>query len=245
MAVIYEPTGKAREFGDLACNLYDGCSHGCVYCYAPGVLRKSKDSFSNPKPRKDILKRLEKDAKKYRGSKIPIFLCFTCDPYQPGDVFHTTTRKALEILTENECAINILTKGGPRATYDFDMLRSNSLNWFGTTLTYADRYSSNKYEPKAAYPLARIQAMERAKSEGINTWISFEPVLDPHAILGMIRRTLDFCDIYKIGKLNHHKSFCPSGEELKAFLLEAISLLERHGKRYYVKEDTRPFLEGY
>lgn len=29
---IYEPKGKAKEYGDLALNIYTGCSHGCFYC---------------------------------------------------------------------------------------------------------------------------------------------------------------------------------------------------------------------
>ena len=31
---IYEPSGRAREYGELAVNIYTGCNHGCSYCYA-------------------------------------------------------------------------------------------------------------------------------------------------------------------------------------------------------------------
>ena len=31
MSIIYEPRGKAREYSELAVNLYTGCSHGCRY----------------------------------------------------------------------------------------------------------------------------------------------------------------------------------------------------------------------
>jgi DNA repair photolyase len=27
--IIYEPRGKAKEYADLAANLYLGCDHGC------------------------------------------------------------------------------------------------------------------------------------------------------------------------------------------------------------------------
>lgn len=38
MDVIYEPTGRAREYAPLALNLYSGCSHSCSYCVHPNTL---------------------------------------------------------------------------------------------------------------------------------------------------------------------------------------------------------------
>lgn len=38
MRIIYEPKGRAREYANLAANLYSGCIHGCVYCYVPQFL---------------------------------------------------------------------------------------------------------------------------------------------------------------------------------------------------------------
>ena len=40
MKPIYEPKGKAKEYGDLAINIYTGCPHYCFYCFAPNVLHK-------------------------------------------------------------------------------------------------------------------------------------------------------------------------------------------------------------
>jgi len=194
----------------------------------------------NPRPRKGILEQLAKDAKKYAGSKVPIFLSFTSDPYQPLEETEGLTRKAIEILTENGCAINVLTKGGLRAARDFLILQLNPLNWFGVTLT--DSLSSSQ-EPNAATPFDRITALYRAKHNyGLNTWISFEPILSPSAVLGMIRATMSYCDLYKIGKLNHRSDMGPTEAELRKFLKEAVELLESNGKEYYIKLDTRPFL---
>ena len=30
---IYEPSGKAAEYSNWACNLYNGCPHSCTYCF--------------------------------------------------------------------------------------------------------------------------------------------------------------------------------------------------------------------
>ena len=38
--LIYEPSGRAREYAPLALNLYNGCPHGCTYCYAPAATHK-------------------------------------------------------------------------------------------------------------------------------------------------------------------------------------------------------------
>lgn len=37
---IYNPSGKAGEYAEWACNFYVGCSNGCEYCYCKkGILK--------------------------------------------------------------------------------------------------------------------------------------------------------------------------------------------------------------
>lgn len=56
MKPIYEPKGKAKEYGDLAINIYTGCPHRCFYCFAPNVLHKQKEDFhTHIEPRKNIV----------------------------------------------------------------------------------------------------------------------------------------------------------------------------------------------
>ena len=45
MKPIYEPKGKAKEYGDYAINIYTGCPHECYYCFAPNVLHREKEKF--------------------------------------------------------------------------------------------------------------------------------------------------------------------------------------------------------
>lgn len=57
MKPIYEPKGKAKEYGDYALNIYTGCPHRCFYCFAPNVLHKDREAFhTNVEPRTDIVR---------------------------------------------------------------------------------------------------------------------------------------------------------------------------------------------
>ena len=60
MDVIYEPRGAALEYSPLACNLRKGCTHGCLYCYAPACLRMAPEEFhARSEPRERIIERMD------------------------------------------------------------------------------------------------------------------------------------------------------------------------------------------
>ena len=64
---------------------------------------------------------------------------------------------------------------------------------------------SKDWEPGAASPEDRLVALDWAKSSGIKTWASFEPVIDPEQTLNLIRQAMPYLDEIKIGKWNHDK----------------------------------------
>jgi DNA repair photolyase len=239
--IIYEPKGKAGEYCKLAANLYNGCGHGCKYCYAPAAIHFTADKFSQPKPRIDVINKLEKDAR-YLGNEIkpdsPVFLCFTCDPYQQIDVEYQLTRQAIQKLNENKLDVMILTKGGKRAERDFNLLKPSDK--FGVTLTCLDNEESLVWEPKAALPNERIDSLRKAHALGIQTWASIEPVINPEISLEIIRQTHDFVDLFKVGKMNYH----PLSKTIDwaKFGRDIINLLETLGKQYYIKEDLKKYL---
>ena len=71
MKPIYEPKGKAKEYGDYAINIYTGCPHECFYCFAPSVLRKVKDDFHKcVEPRKNIVEEVKKQIE--RGGPVTV-----------------------------------------------------------------------------------------------------------------------------------------------------------------------------
>ena len=240
MCVIYEPKGKAREYSALACNLYRGCGHGCKYCYAPSATRSDRQEFYNsPRPRADIIEQIRKETSNLK-TEDPVLLCFTCDPYQPIDEQHKITRKALALFWHNDIPVQILTKGGLRATRDFDILKKDPRNKFSVTLTTDDAAESLEWEPGAALPEERIESLRMAHGLGISTWVSFEPVFNPDAVMRLIDATHEFVDLYKVGKINYHQR---SKEiDWRSFGFAVKSRLEYLGKPFYLKEDLRKFM---
>lgn len=246
MNVIYETKGRAKEYSELAANLYDGCSHGCRYCYGPNILRKSRASFRVPKPRKDVLKLLEKDAEKLALSKEcrPILLCFTCDPYQPIEGRHQITREAIKILKDHGLRVAVLTKGGILAQRDMDLL--DGRDEFAVSLTCMTTEATRWWEPGASLPHDRIVNLMAAKHRGIQTWVSLEPVLDPNWALYWVAVAAPLVEHFKVGKLNYHQG--ARSTNWARFAYDVIRQLERHGMNYYIKQDLAQYLgreEGF
>lgn len=232
MNPIYKPAGRAKEYGDYALNIYTGCPHGCTYCFAPSVLHKDRETFhSDVKPREGIVEATKAQLKRTGMKDKLIHLCFTCDPYPKG--FDTTaTREIIKAIKDSGNHVQILTKGGQAAERDIDLL--DEQDWFGVTLSggYVER------EPNASRESERCGVLRKAKSLGIKTWVSLEPVFDPETVyMSIIAR--NYIDLYKIGKLNYHPSDINWGE----FGHECERLCKLYGRNYYIKDDLRREME--
>jgi DNA repair photolyase len=239
MSIIYEPKGKAREYSPLAANFYDGCDHGCLYCYAPRIRFKTREEYITVSARRNVLAELEKDCRAMAYSKRQVLFNFMGDPYCTANDTHKLTRAALNIMLEYKLPVAILTKGGTRAVQDFDLMkRFEDHIKIGATLTFSKANDSAKYEPGAASPEDRLAMLEEAKKQGIKTWASFEPVIDPHQAIDMIIRSLSFVDEYKIGKVNNYAGL-DKKIDWTAFLLRVVDILRGGNKPFYIKYDLR------
>ena len=233
--VIYQPKGRAREYAPLAVNLWTGCSHGCDYCYVPGVLRVDRPRFHQTvTPRKGVLDALEREAPGYRGTKDRVLLCFTCDPYPPEEQTNLVTRRALEIFRRYKVPVAVLTKAGNLAQRDMDLLEGMDAH-FGVSLSWADDAKRTIWEPHAGSVEQRITNLVVAKSMGIHTWMSVEPVIDPDQAFMAIENTLAVVDTYKVGKWNHDTR--ARAIDWAAFGFDVRGLLEGAGKDYMIKKD--------
>lgn len=226
---IYEPKGAAKEYGDLAVNIYTGCPHRCWYCYAPGVLHKVKEEFhANVEPRANIVGKVRAQVEREGITGKLIFLCFTCDPYPTG-YDSSATREIIKILKDSGNHVQILTKGD--GSRDFDLLDGE--DWYGITIS--GKAESKDTEPGAIQAHERLAILKMAKLHGIKTWVSFEPVVNAVSVLRCLNAFSTSFDLVKIGKLNYHPSYI----NWKEFGKEAEALCKKLGVDYYIKDSLR------
>ena len=166
-----------------------------------------------------------------------VFFCFTCDPYPPTTSL--TTRNALEICADYGIPFSVCTKGGWRAARDFKIMR-DACGWFGTTLTCWEPEQSAKWEPLAAPPLSRCDAIKEAYRQRIFTWVSLEPVLEPRDALHWIRHLAGYVKLWRIGKWNHDAR--ANKLDWASFAQDAYDAVRATGASYLIKQDLSKYL---
>lgn len=215
---IYNPSGKANEYSYWACNFYKGCSNGCTYCYLKkGVLAHAmggdkpelKACFKDEEHALQVFeKELLQNIDELR--KHGLFFTFTSDPMLPETL--ELTWSAMCKCLSFDIPVKILTKNAD-ANYDSWINRfiqpnqswivkdfqekEKSLIAIGFTLTGHD-----ELEPGASTNAERIAAMKVLHEAGFKTFASIEPIIYLYDSYDMIRQTLGFCDLYKIGLLS-------------------------------------------
>ena len=239
MSIIYEPAGKAREYSPLALNVYLGCSHKCEYCYANAMARRNGNNeyFCNPDPRSNVLEKLSKELPKCK--KEQVLLSFIGDAYCETTDNNALTREVLEKLLEAKIPVAILTKGGKRCLKDLDLFKQFGEHiQIGATLTFDNDDDSLRWESGAALPEERLETLKVLHDNGVRTFASFEPVIVPEQSLHLMEMSLDFIDVYKVGKLNNYRGL-DKKIDWTDFLEKTVSLLRENKKSFYVKYDLR------
>lgn len=153
----------------LTFNPYTGCDHDCVYCYASSYIPK----FHNCRPKKDLLRRLEREASKLKGELISI--SNSSDPYPNIEEKNGLTRKCLDILSRYECKIQIVTKS-PLVTRDIDILKKTRC-MVALSITTDDDKISRRLEPRAPVSSERLKAMEALVKNGLPVAVRVDPII--------------------------------------------------------------------
>jgi DNA repair photolyase len=204
-------------------------------------------------PKKDVLSRLRDEAKAQPERRM-VHLCFTCDPYPiesldgvlglPRDV----TRHAINLLKDAGHGVQILTKGGDGSTADLDLL--DERDEYATTLTLSNDAESRLWEPFAALPSERVDALHDAVSYGVVGWASLEPVIFPSQSLHMLKQALEVgISKAKIGPLNYKgrlpkwlQASLPEHVDWQAFAATAREMCRDYGAECILKNDLKALI---
>lgn len=152
-------------------NLYKGCTHGCVYCYAPSLTHDERKWGRYVDVKVNAPEVLSKELRGLR--KDQVFLSSASDPYQPIEARYRVTRRCLQVLLGTGFPVSILTRS-PLVLRDLDLL--NRFQWVrvGMSITTVP---VRRFEPGVPPLRRRIETLRRLASAGIKTWVSLAPVI--------------------------------------------------------------------
>ncbi|HSM30917.1 MAG TPA: PA0069 family radical SAM protein [Woeseiaceae bacterium] len=169
---------------DRSINPYQGCEHGCVYCYArpshsyldlsPGLDFETRIFY---KP--DAAARLAEEWEKASYECKPITIGANTDPYQPAERTTRVTRELLALFLEHSHPVSIITKG-TLITRDLDLLGElarRTLCSVAISLPTLKRDLKRVMEPRVPSADARLRAMEQLAAAGVPVSVLFAPVI--------------------------------------------------------------------
>jgi DNA repair photolyase len=153
----------------LTFNPYTGCDHACVYCYASSYIPK----FSDCRPKKDLIPRLKREVAKLKGEVISI--ANSSDPYPNLEAKAGLMRKCLEILSQHNCKVQVITKAS-LVTRDIDLLKKVP-SMVSLTITTEDDNMAKLIEPNAPSSTERLKTAETLIKKGVPTSVRIDPVI--------------------------------------------------------------------
>lgn len=165
-------------------NPYQGCEHGCVYCYARNTHTYWGYSAGIEFEQKILIKEsapqlLEQKLKSKNWKAAPIMLSGNTDCYQPAEKTHRLTRQMLEILWKYRHPVGIITKSA-LILRDIDILEkmaSANLLHVSISITSMNTELWRKLEPRAASGQKRMEIVRKLSEIGVPVNIMFAPII--------------------------------------------------------------------
>ncbi len=179
-------------------NSYQGCEHGCVYCfartthqywgYSAGLDFETKILYKAEGP---TLLRKALTRKQYRP--MAIMMSGNTDAYQPAEKELRLTRQCLEVLREFDHPFGLITKNS-LILRDADLLREaaeRDLVHVCLSITTLDEDLRRFLEPRTASIHQRFRAVEALSKAGVPVMVNIAPVipgLTDHELFAIARR---------------------------------------------------------
>lgn len=165
-------------------NPYQGCEHGCIYCYA----RESHNYWGYGAgldfERKILVKRdaamlLRKTFMKRTWKGEPIMLSGNTDPYQPVERRLNITKELLVTMLEFRNPVGIITKNA-LVLRDIDLLQELSslgIVKVNISLTTLNEDLRRRMEPRTATGRQRLKVIEGLSKKGIPVNVLCAPLV--------------------------------------------------------------------
>jgi DNA repair photolyase len=171
-------------FMDYSLNPYQGCEHGCVYCYARPTHNywgySAADDFENTilvkKNAVEILK-LELSKKNYEVK--PIMLSGNTDCYQPAERKYKITRSILDLLLKWKHPVQIISKNS-LILRDLDLLialNELTLCSVAVSITASTDVTRRIMEPRASTIESRMKIVKTLSENKIPVHVMLAPII--------------------------------------------------------------------
>lgn len=215
---------------DYSLNPYQGCEHGCAYCYARSSHQFWGYSSGLDFEQKILVKKntaqiLEQTINSKTWEVKPISLSGNTDCYQPVERKLRLTRSALEVLAKHKHPAGIITKNA-LVTRDKDILQemaADRLIRVVFSINTLNEELRRKLEPRTSSVKKKLQALEELSKLGIPCGVMMAPIipgLNSHEILKLAETTANAGSLnlgYTIVRLNENLS-----EIFSAWIREAF-----------------------
>lgn len=165
-------------------NPYQGCEHGCIYCYARNSheywgFSAGLDFESKIVVKKNAPLLLEKFILQPGWNAAPISVSGNTDCYQPVERKLEITRGLLKVFAQYRHPVGIITKNS-LVTRDLDLLRDlaqDNLVHVYISITTLDEKLRRAMEPRTASAMKRLQTVEALAKAGVPVGVMNAPVI--------------------------------------------------------------------
>ncbi|MEM1258095.1 MAG: PA0069 family radical SAM protein [Bacteroidota bacterium] len=165
-------------------NPYQGCEHGCIYCYARNTHEFWGYSAGLDFERKILIKRdaprlLEGHLKKKSWKAVPIVMSGNTDCYQPAERKFKITRQCLEVFYQYRHPVGIITKNA-LVLRDLDILKrlnEHQLVGVNVSITSLSEKTRRLLEPRTATIKKRLQTVKMLSEQGIPVNAMLAPMI--------------------------------------------------------------------
>ena len=184
---------------DTSINVYRGCEHGCVYCYARPFheylgFSAGLDFETKIMVKEDAPELLRKELSSPRWKPRVIGMSGVTDCYQPAERRFRLTRRCLEVFAECRNPVAIVTKNR-LITRDLDLLRELARHQAVAvfiSVTSLDSELARVLEPRTSMPKQRLATIEALATAGVPVGVLVAPVipdLTDHEMLPIIAQS--------------------------------------------------------